>query len=141
MSRKVAIIGMGNVGAAVAHGLIAQGAFDDYVLIDTNEAKVKADALDFQDAAANLNHHANITVNSYEALADADVIISALGNIKLQDNPNADRFVELPFTSKEVIEVSKKIKEVGFKGILIAITNPVDVVTSLYQHYTGLAKE
>ena len=58
MSRKVAIIGMGNVGAAVAHGLIAQGAFDDYVLIDTNEDKVKADALDFQDAAANLNHHA-----------------------------------------------------------------------------------
>ena len=130
MSRKAAIIGMGNVGAAVAHGLI-----------DTNEAKVKADALDFQDAAANLNHHANITVNSYEALADADIIISALGNIKLQDNPNADRFVELPFTSKEVIEVSKKIKEVGFKGILIAITNPVDVVTSLYQHYTGLPKE
>lgn len=141
MSRKVAIIGMGNVGAVVAHGLIAQGAFDDYVLIDTNEAKVKADALDFQDAAANLNHHANITVNSYEALADADVIISALGNIKLQDNPNADRFAELPFTSKEVIEVSKKIKEVGFKGILIAITNPVDVVTSLYQHYTGFPKE
>lgn len=141
MSRKAAIIGMGNVGAAVAHGLIAQGAFDDYVLIDTNEAKVKADALDFQDAAANLNHHANITVNSYEALADADVIISALGNIKLQDNPNADRFAELPFTSKEVIEVSKKIKEVGFNGILIAITNPVDVVTSLYQHYTGLPKE
>lgn len=141
MSRKAAIIGMGNVGAAVAHGLIAQGAFDDYVLIDTNEAKVKADALDFQDAAANLNHHANITVNSYEALADADVIISALGNIKLQDNSNADRFAELPFTSKEVIEVSKKIKEVGFKGILIAITNPVDVVTSLYQHYTGLSKE
>jgi len=141
MSRKAAIIGMGNVGAAVAHGLIAQGAFDDYVLIDTNEAKVKADALDFQDAAANLNHHANITVNSYEALADADIIISALGNIKLQDNPNADRFVELPFTSKEVIEVSKKIKEVGFKGILIAITNPVDVVTSLYQHYTDLPKE
>lgn len=35
MSRKVAIIGMGNVGAAVAHGLIAQGAFDDYVLIDS----------------------------------------------------------------------------------------------------------
>lgn len=141
MSRKVAIIGMGNVGAAVAHGLIAQGVFDDYVLIDTNEDKVKADALDFQDAAANLNHHANITVNDYEALADADVLISALGNIKLQDNPNADRFAELPFTSKEVIDISEKIKSVGFRGVLIAITNPVDVVTSLFQHYTGLPKE
>ena len=141
MSRKVAIIGMGNVGAAVAHGLIAQGAFDDYVLIDTNEDKVRADALDFQDAAANLNHHANITVNDYEALADADVLISALGNIKLQDNPNADRFVELPFTSKEVIDISEKIRSVGFSGVLIAITNPVDVVASLFQHYTGLPKE
>ena len=141
MSRKVAIIGMGNVGAAVAHGLIAQGAFGDYVLIDTNEDKVRADALDFQDAAANLNHHANITVNDYEALADADVLISALGNIKLQDNPNADRFAELPFTSKEVIDISEKIKSVGFSGVLIAITNPVDVVTSLFQHYTGLPKE
>lgn len=141
MSRKVAIIGMGNVGAAVAHGLIAQGAFDDYVLIDTNEDKVRADALDFQDAAANLNHHTNITVNDYEALADADVLISTLGNIKLQDNPNADRFAELPFTSKEVIDISEKIKSVGFRGVLIAITNPVDVVTSLFQHYTGLPKE
>lgn len=141
MSRKVAIIGMGNVGAAVAHGLIAQGAFDDYVLIDTNEDKVRADALDFQDAAANLNHHANITVNDYEALADADVLVSALGNIKLQDNPNADRFAELPFTSKEVFDISEKIKSVGFRGVLIAITNPVDVVTSLFQHYTGLPKE
>ena len=35
MSRKVAIIGMGNVGAAVADGLISQGAFDDYLVIYT----------------------------------------------------------------------------------------------------------
>ncbi len=62
MSRKVGIIGMGHVGSTVAHGLIAQGAFDDYVLIDINEKKVTADAVDFRDAAANLNQHANIVV-------------------------------------------------------------------------------
>ena len=67
MSRKVGIIGMGHVGSTVAHGLIAQGAFDDYVLIDTNEKKVTADAVDFRDAAANLNQHANIVINDYEA--------------------------------------------------------------------------
>ena len=141
MSRKVGIIGMGHVGSTVAHGLIAQGAFDDYVLIDTNEKKVTADAVDFRDAAANLNQHANIVINDYEALADADVVISALGNIKLQDNPNADRFAELPFTAKEVPLVAKKLKEVGFKGIIVDISNPVDVITSLYQHHSGLPKE
>lgn len=141
MARKVGIIGMGHVGSTVAHGLIAQGTFDDYILIDTNEKKVMADAVDFTDAAANLNQHANIIVNDYEALADADVVISALGNIALQDNPNADRFAELPFTAKEVPAVAKKLKAVGFKGIIIAISNPVDVITSLYQHYSGLPKE
>lgn len=141
MSRKIGIIGMGHVGSTVTHGLIAQGAFDDYVLIDTNDKKVTADAVDFTDAAANLDKHANIIVNDYQSLADADVIISALGNITLQDNPNADRFAELPFTAEEVPVVAKKIKEVGFKEVIIVISNPVDVITSLYQHYTNLPKE
>ncbi|MGT2800635.1 L-lactate dehydrogenase [Streptococcus marmotae] len=141
MARKVGIIGLGHVGAAVAHGLIAQGAFDDYVFIDTDEAKMAAEAMDFADAAANLPYHATILVNDYQALADADVVISALGNITLQDNPQADRFAELPFTAKEVPAVAQQLKAVGFKGILVVISNPVDVVTSLYQEYTGLPKD
>lgn len=141
MTRKIGIIGMGHVGSSVAHGLIAQGAFDDYVLIDKNIVKVEADALDFQDAMANLNYHANIFVNDYQALSDADIVISALGDISLQDNPDADRFAELAGNVQEVKEVSEKLKEVGFSGIIIVISNPVDVITSLFQSYTGLPKE
>lgn len=140
MTRKVGVIGMGNVGATVAHYIVAMGFADDLVLIDKNEAKVKADALDFEDAMANLPFHTNITVNDYSALKDADVIVSALGNIKLQDNPNADRFAELPFTRQAVKEVAQKIKESGFNGKIVVITNPVDVITSLYQKITGLPK-
>lgn len=141
MTRKVAVIGMGNVGAAVAHYIIAGGFADDLVLIDENEGKVNADALDFKDAMANLLHHTNLYVNDYQQLKDTDVIVSALGNIKLQDNPNADRFAELPFTRKAVAAVAKKIKESGFNGKIVAITNPVDVITSMYQAITGLPKE
>ena len=141
MARKVAVIGMGHVGSTVAHYIVANGFADDLVLIDTNEAKVKADALDFKDAMANLPFHTNITVNDYGALADTDVIVSAVGNIKLQDNPNADRFAELPFTRKAVADVAAKIKESGFNGKIVVITNPVDVITSLYQEITGLPKE
>lgn len=140
MTRKVGVIGMGNVGSTVAHYIVAMGFADDLVLIDKNEAKVKADALDFEDAMANLPFHTNITVSDYSALKDADVIVSALGNIKLRDNPNADRFAELPFTRRAVKEVAQKIKESGFNGKIVAITNPVDVITSLYQKITGLPK-
>lgn len=141
MARKVGIIGMGHVGSTTAHGLIAQGLFDDYVLIDTNETKVMADLTDFQDAAMNLPYHANIVMNDYDALADADVVISALGDIALQDNPDADRFAELTFTARQVPAVASQLKRVGFDGVLIIISNPVDVVTSLFQYYTGLPKE
>lgn len=37
--RKVAVIGMGNVGAAVAHQLVVGGHADDLYLYDTNEAE------------------------------------------------------------------------------------------------------
>ncbi|MBB1062538.1 L-lactate dehydrogenase [Limosilactobacillus fastidiosus] len=140
MSRKVAVIGMGHVGSTVAHYIVANGFADDLVLIDSNADKVNADALDFRDAMPNLLYHTNIIVNDYSALKDAEVIVSAIGNIKLEDQPQADRFVELPYTWKAVNDVAPKIKESGFSGKIVVITNPVDVITSLYQKLTGLPK-
>ncbi|KRN79325.1 L-lactate dehydrogenase [Fructilactobacillus lindneri] len=140
MTRKIGIIGDGHVGSTVAHYIVANGFADDLVLIDKNEAKVNADALDFEKAMPNLPFHTNIIVNDYAALEDADVIISALGNVRLNDNADNDRFAELPFTSKNVKEVAAKIRDAGFNGIIIAITNPVDVITQLYQEITGLPK-
>lgn len=140
MSRKVAVIGMGHVGSIVAHYIVANGFADDLVLIDSNEDKVNADALDLKDAMPNLPYHTNIVVNDYSALKDAEVIVSAVGNIKLQDQPQADRFVELPFTRDAVKDVAPKIKASGFSGKLVVISNPVDVITSLYQQLTGLPK-
>lgn len=141
MTRKIGVIGMGHVGSTVAHDIIAKGLTDEMVLIDTNEAKVNADALDFEDAMANATFHTKLIVNDYSALKDADVVISAIGNIKLlENNTTNDRFVELPFTSQQAAKVALKIKDSGFDGVLIDITNPCDVITAIYQTMTGLPK-
>lgn len=141
MTRKIGIIGDGHVGSTVAHYIVTNGFADDLVLIDKNEAKVNADAIDFREAMPNLPFHTNITVNDYAALKDADVIISALGNIRLNDGAKEDRFSELAYNSEQVKSVAAKIRDSGFNGIIIAITNPVDVITSLYQQVTGLPKK
>lgn len=141
MARKIGIIGMGNVGAAVAHGAIAQGLADSYVFIDINDKKAEADAQDFKDAMANLPSYAKIVVNDYAALEDADVIISSLGNIQLQHNAGEDRFAEFPFTREAVYQVSQELKKLDFKGVLVVISNPVDAVSDLYQKFTGWPKE
>ncbi|WEV71612.1 L-lactate dehydrogenase [Lactobacillus sp. ESL0785] len=137
MMNKIGIIGDGHVGSTVAHQLIVAGLVDDLVLIDENEGKVKADALDFEDAMANLHHHTNITVNDYSALGNADIIISAMGNIKLSAK---DRFGELRYNKPRMAAVTDGIKKSGFNGIIICISNPVDVITGLYQELTGLPK-
>lgn len=132
---------MGNVGAALAHELIALNLADDYVLIDKNTDKLAADVLDFKDRLANTGQSANFMVNDYSALADADVVVSALGKISVLHGSTKSRFAELPHNSQEIKSVSRELVQSGFKGILVVITNPVDVITQLYQEYTGFPKE
>lgn len=115
MTRKIGVIGDGHVGSTVAHYIVANGFADELVMIDKNEAKVKADATDFEEAMPNLDYHTNIYVNQYEKLNDADVIISALGKISLVDTPEGrnNRFIELVHNRDNVKEVSKKSKNLG----------------------------
>ncbi len=115
MSRKIGIIGMGNVGAAAAHYIVAGGYADDLVLIDKNEAKVTSDAVDFEEAMPNLPFHTNITINDYDSLKDADVIISAIGDISLQLVSNGDRFIELPGNVEKVKDVGEKNQSLGIQ--------------------------
>ncbi len=75
--RKMAVIGLGHVGATVAYTLVSQGIADELVLIDTNEKKVVAEKLDFEDAMPRLPYHVEIKTQDYAELKDADVIITA----------------------------------------------------------------
>ena len=139
MSNKIGVIGDGHVGSTVAQQLILTGLVDDLVMIDVNEAKVRADQLDFQDAMANLKHHTTITINDYSALKDADIVISAFGNIELE--AGGERFAELNYNRERIGAIAESIKKSGFNGILLAITNPVDAITNMYQELTGLPRK
>ena len=108
-------------------------------MIDVNEGKVNADAVDFEDAMANLPYHTNVVVNDYDALKDAEVLISTLGKISLETK--GDRFQELEYNKKQLQPITESIKKSGFNGILLVISNPVDAITNLYQQLTGLPKE
>lgn len=139
MSTKIGIIGDGHVGCTIAHELIISGLVDDLVMIDVNEGKVNADAVDFEDAMANLPYHTNVVVNDYDALKDAEVLISTLGKISLETK--GDRFQELEYNKKQLQPITESIKKSGFNGILLVISNPVDAITNLYQQLTSLPKE
>lgn len=137
--RKVAIIGMGHVGATVAYTLFTHGIVDDLVLIDKNADKANAEYNDLHDTLARNNYYVNVIQQDWDALKDADIIVTAFGDIDASVKNN-DRFGEFNLNAKNAREVGEKIKKSGFHGVLINISNPCDAVTSILQETTGLKK-
>jgi len=136
--RKYGVIGLGQVGATVAYTLVQQGTVDELVLIDHNEALAQAQKIDLEDASARLASTTKIILNDYAALADAEVLIVASGNIKAIDMTSSKgRFGEYDSNQAIVRDIAPKIVASGFKGILIDIMNPCDVMTDYLQRLTG----
>ncbi|WP_034993412.1 L-lactate dehydrogenase [Liquorilactobacillus vini] len=138
--RKIGVIGLGHVGATIAYTLVAKGIVDELVIIDKNQDKATAEEYDLRDTLARLDTFTKIIPQDYQALCDADIIITAFGNID-SIRMNGDRFGELKFNMQAVQEVAAGIKSSGFNGVLINITNPCDVITTILQQQIGLSKQ
>ncbi|MBC1892091.1 L-lactate dehydrogenase [Listeria booriae] len=137
MTRKVGIIGVGNVGSQVAFSLCTQGICDSLVLIDKNAKKAQSEAFDLLDMAA-YTHPVSITTQDYDALDDADVVILAAGPEMMAQE---DRLSELDETLAILDDILPKLLHTAFRGIFVVITNPCDVVTHFVQERTGWDKQ
>ena len=81
-----------------------------------------------------------ITAGNKKDLADSDIIIFAPGDISILQN-NSDRLEEFKYTRTCVEEWAPIIKDSGFEGIIVSITNPCDVIAEYLQKLTELPKE
>lgn len=137
--RKVAIIGLGHVGATVAYTIFTHGYADTLVLLDKNQAKVEAEYNDLRDTLARNNYYVNVVMQDWKELKDTDVIITAFGDIAATVK-TGDRFGEFDINAENAQEVGQQIKACGFKGVIINISNPCDAISTLLQESTGLPK-
>ena len=125
--RIVGVIGLGHVGAHVAYALAVQGIADELILVDQKEQKLASEVQDLRDAAAYLPHRVTVRAGDFANLGECDVIVNSVGKIELLETH--DRLTEMDFTIPAVRSYAHKIKESGFDGVLINITNPCDIVT------------
>lgn len=132
-TRKVVIIGAGHVGSHAGYALASQGIVDEITYIDIDEKKAAAQALDIFDATAYLQRHVKVTAGDYKAAKDADLLIIAAGPL-----PDMSKGQTRMDTLKQTIEILKsvvqEIKNSGFHGIILNISNPADVVTHYVQN-------
>lgn len=122
--RRVVIIGAGHVGSHTASALMLQDICEEIVLLDIDREKAICHATDIQDTACYAGKRTRIWVGSYEDLKDADIcVLSYCGEI-FEEN----RLEELSEALRIADEILPKIKKSGFKGVVVSITNPCDLV-------------
>lgn len=137
-NRKVVIVGAGHVGSHVGYALISQSLADEIVYIDSDHAKAVVQALDLTDATNYLPVRTKVTAGDYSDAKDAQIMIISAGPLP---TGNQTRMDTLGQTIAILKDVTKSIKESGFDGIIVNISNPADVIAHYIQHTLNWAPE
>lgn len=133
-SRKVAVVGCGFVGAATAFALMQSGLFSEMVLIDVDHGKAQGEALDISHGLP-VASPMQIYAGEYKDVKDAAIIIITAG---VNQKPGETRLDLVHNNVKIMKQVIDNIMKYNQEGILLVVSNPVDILTYAAQKISGL---
>ncbi len=136
-SRKVVIVGCGFVGSASAFCLMQSGLFSEIVLIDNYEAKAQGEALDISHGVP-FAKPMKIYAGDYSDIKDASIVIITAGVNQKTGETRLDLVKKNISIFKTIIpEINKQ----NYKGILLIVANPVDILTTVAAKLSNLPEE
>jgi len=136
-SRKIVIIGAGHVGSHCAFSLITQGDASEIIFIDIDKQKAAAQAGDIADAGCFMPHPAIVRSGDYGDCKDAAIVVLAAGVPRKPGQTRLDTMDDSVRVMKEIVD---PLKNSGFEGIFICISNPADVIADYMRKRIGWAK-
>lgn len=136
-TRKVVIVGSGRVGSHCALCLMFRHLVNEIVLIDVNRAAAEAQAMDLQDLASGLGDSFVIRAGDYSDCADAHFVVMTAGRSR---KPGQTRLEMLGATMQVLDGIVPQIRDSGFQGILISVSNPSDIVAEYLFRTMGLPR-
>ncbi len=135
--RKIALVGTGFVGMSMAYSLINQGGINELVLIDINKDKTKGEELDLSHGLPFAQDAIKIKAGDYMHCKDVDIVVITAG---IPRGPGETRLELTEKNTKIIKEITKKIMDSGFDGIIVVASNPVDLMTYVVYKESGLPK-
>lgn len=130
---KVGIIGCGFVGSSSAFSLMQSGMFTEMVLIDADKARAEGEALDISHGLP-FAKPMKIYAGDYSDLKDAGLIIITAGANQKPGETRLDLVKKNIAIFKSIIP---EIKKIDYKGILLIVANPVDILTTVAIKLSG----
>ena len=134
--RKISIIGTGAVGSAIAYAIMMRGLADKIVFIDTNKKLANAELLDIKHGLHNIPC-AELVNGDYSDIKDSSIIIVTAGRSRREGESRLDLAQD---NIKIAAEITENIKTYYNTGVVIVVSNPVDVITYYMTKHLNLAK-
>ena len=132
---RVAIVGMGFVGATTAYALLISGAVAEIILINRDKKVAEGHVNDLRDAEL-FTHTTRVVAGDFSDCADADVIIITAG---VHQTPGMrSRLDDLKESAFILREIVLEIARYDPCGIFLIASNPVDVLTYAAWKWMGL---
>ncbi len=133
-NRKVAIVGVGYVGASIAYALALKDVAREIVMIDINHEKTDGEAKDIRHGLPGIGT-ADLYAGDYADCADCDLIIITAGRGRKPGESRLDLTNENVRIMRSVIE---SIQKHYTRGVILVISNPVDILTYKAAEWMGL---
>ncbi len=125
--RKVVIIGCGFVGSASAFSLMQSGLFSEMIMIDADKSRAEGEALDISHGIP-FAKPMKIYAGDYDDIKDASLVIITAGANQKDGETRLDLVKKNISIFKSIIpEINKR----QFKGIILVVANPVDILTTI----------
>lgn len=134
--RKVAVIGCGFVGSATAFALMESGLFSEMVLIDADKNRAEGEAMDISHGLP-FARPMKIYAGEYDDIVDAAIIIVTAGANQKPDETRLDLVHKNVSIYKSIIP---EIASRGCEGILLIVSNPVDILTYVAWKLSGFQR-
>jgi len=134
-NNAIGIIGMGWVGSSVAISILQRGLCKQLLLNDLNNSIAEGEAMDLNQGAS-FFPTAVIKSCEIEQMKHCKAIVITAGRGGKPGESRLDLLRENVLIARKI---SEKLKR--YEGLLIIVSNPVDVLTYFYQKFTGLPKE
>ena len=132
--QKAAVIGCGFVGASIAYTLMQKGIFSELVLIDAVMEKAEGEAMDISHGLP-FAHAMDIYAGTYADIEDASILIITAGANQKEGETRLDLVQKNAGIMRSIIG---NIRKTAFDGLLLIVSNPVDILTQVAAKLSGL---
>ncbi len=132
---KVAVIGAGSVGAAVAYASVIGRVAGEIALFDVDAARARAEVLDLRHGLQFVGGGHVSGGGDVAVCREADLVVVTAG---AKQRPGQSRLELAEANVALVRRALPPILDVAPTAIVLLVTNPVDVVTYVAQEISGL---